>query len=115
MTCKEISIPMPWGCIKAQIFGDPFKKNITPMLAIHGYLDNSNSFKPLSNYLCKDEYYMICIDMPGHGLSSKLPQGIAYTPKLFLTAVRRVVKYFQLKDFVFLTHSYGVNMGLMVN
>lgn len=75
MQSKEVEIPMPWGVVKGQIFGDPFKKHLTPILAVHGYLDNSNSFKPLAQYLCRDEYYIISIDLPGHGFSSKLPSG----------------------------------------
>lgn len=85
------------------------------MIAIHGYLDNSNSFKPIAPYLCADEYYIISIDLPGHGLSSKLPNGIPYTPKLFLASLRRVVKYFDLKSFVLLCHSYGVTTSLLVS
>lgn len=113
MQSKECEIKMPWGCIKAQIFGNPLEKNSTPVLALHGYLDNSNSFKPIAPYLCKNGYYIIAIDFPGHGFSSKLPDGIPYTPKLFLQSVRRVVKYFDLKKFVFLSHSYGVLVSLL--
>lgn len=115
MNTEQISIPMPWGSIKGQIFGNPNNKNSKPILCLHGYLDNSNSFKPLAPFLCQNsEYYLIAIDLPGHGLSSKLPDGIAYQPKLFLSAIRRVVKYFDLKDFIFLCHSYGVGLSYMV-
>lgn len=114
MPCKEIKVPVPWGFIRGQIFGEP-SSNKTPMLAVHGYLDNSNSFKPLAPLLCENEYYIISIDLPGHGLSSKFPAGIAYTTKLNLTAIRRVVKYFELNNFIFLAHSYGCMMPFMVN
>ncbi len=111
---EEISVPMPWGNIKAQIFGNVSPK-ATPILCLHGYLDNSNSFKPLAPFICQNnEYYMIAIDLPGHGLSSKLPDGIPYTPKLFLTSVRRVVKHFDMKNFIFMCHSYGTGISYMV-
>jgi pimeloyl-ACP methyl ester carboxylesterase len=106
---------MPWGNVKAQIFGNVTPK-ATPILCLHGYLDNSNSFLPLAPFICQNnEYYMISMDLPGHGFSSKLPDGIQYTPKLFLTSVRRVVKHFDLKSFIFMCHSYGVGISYMVN
>jgi hypothetical protein len=44
MKTKQIEIPLSWGSVKGQIFGDPLKKNSIPILALHGYLDNSNRF-----------------------------------------------------------------------
>lgn len=110
---KSVSVPVGWGNVEVQIFGNMMNKKATPIICVHGYLDNSNSFKPIAEHMCGDEYYMIAIDLPGHGLSSKLPQGVPYTPKLFLTAVRRVVKYFELEKFIFMTHSYGGLIGLL--
>jgi len=107
-----VTIPVPWGSVRAQIFGE-ITPNKTPILTVHGYLDNSNSFKPLAAHICRDEYYIISMDLPGHGLSSGLPLGIPYTPKLFLNSIRRVVKYFELEKFIFMTHSYGTTMALL--
>lgn len=107
---------MPWGDVKAQIFGDQSNRNSTPILCIHGHLDNSNSFKPLAEYLCKsNEYHMIAIDLPGHGLSSPIPNGVFYTPKLFLTVLRRIILHLHLKNFLFLGHSYGCGLCYLVH
>lgn len=57
---------------------------------------------------------MIAVDLPGHGFSSQLPVGVTYTPKIMLTAVRRVVKYFHLKNPLLLGHSYGSMLLMMV-
>ncbi|CAF0900840.1 unnamed protein product [Brachionus calyciflorus] len=114
MRVEQVSVPVPWGDVKCQIFGDPTSKKAKPIVCLHGYLDNSNSFKPLAPYFCQsDEYYMIAVDLPGHGLSSKLPNGIPYTPKLFLAAVRRVIRHFNLKEFYFFCHSYGIHLSVM--
>ncbi len=110
---QEVDVPTPWGNLKVQIFGDPLP-NVKPIVALHGYLDNSNSFLPLSHYLTKHGYYVISVDLPGHGFSSHLPNGIQYTPKIVLTAIRRVINYFHLKHYVLLGHSYGSLMGMMV-
>ncbi len=106
---------MPWGQVKAQIFGNQSNSKSTPILCIHGYLDNSNSFKPLAEYLTKsNEYHLISIDLPGHGFSSSIPNGALYTPKLYLTVLRRIVLHLHLKHFVFLGHSYGCGLCYLV-
>lgn len=69
ITIKDIDIAVPWGILKVQTFGE-LKQNSKTILATHGYLDNSNSFKPLSNKLLNmnNDYFIIAIDLPGHGL-----------------------------------------------
>ena len=66
-----MDVPTPWGKIKVQVFGDQ-SPNQKPILALHGYLDNSNSFLPLSHFLTKEGYYVISVDLPGHGFRYEL-------------------------------------------
>lgn len=40
----------------------------TPVLCLHGWLDNANSFLPLAAEMLN--VHMLAIDLPGHGLSS---------------------------------------------
>ena len=90
--------------------------NAKPMLCLHGYLDNSNSFKPIAPYMTRtNEFYMIALDLPGHGHSSKLPNGIPYSQRLMLGSIRRCVRQLGLKDFFMFCHSYGAFMSLLVN
>jgi pimeloyl-ACP methyl ester carboxylesterase len=99
--------------MKGQVFGNA--NNAKAIVCLHGRMDNSNSFKPMAPYLCQsNEYYLVVLDLPGHGLSSKLPHGIPYTPKLLLTAVRAAVRHLNLRDFYFLCHSYGNTIGFLV-
>ncbi|MFQ6371048.1 alpha/beta fold hydrolase [Shewanella sp. YIC-542] len=52
--------------IAARVWGNADK----PLLiALHGWLDNLNSFIPLAAHLQSD-YHILAIDWPGHGLSS---------------------------------------------
>ncbi|MBV1915557.1 MAG: alpha/beta hydrolase [Pseudomonadales bacterium] len=51
--------------IAGQMYGD---SNGVPVLAMHGWLDNCASFKPVANHL--NNIQLLAIDMPGHGLSS---------------------------------------------
>ena len=63
---EQVEIPIQLGnevrILKGQIFGDTKKY---PILCLHGYLDNSNSFKPLASYLANTEsiYYMIAVNI----------------------------------------------------
>lgn len=42
-----------------------------------------------------------------------MPDGIPYTPKLFLLGIKRLVNHFKLKEFTLLAHSYGVMLSTM--
>ena len=98
--------------MRGQIFGDPLTSK--PIVALHGYLDNSNSFKPMASTLTENGYYVIAFDYPGQGLSSHFPKGMIYTPKSYLTCIRRAIKHLNLNRFVILSHSYGVILSFMV-
>lgn len=117
MKIEQITIPVPWGHLKGQIFGESCRaKDPKPILCLHGYLDNSNSYKPLAEHLTKtNEFYMIAIDFPGHGFSSKIPDGIPYTPKLFAASIRRAVRHLKLRNFYFLGHSYSIGTCILVD
>ncbi len=45
-----------------------------PLVALHGWLDNSNSFAPLAPYLTQS---LLALDAAGHGLSGHRPDGMA--------------------------------------
>jgi hypothetical protein len=46
------------------------------------------------------------------GFSSKLPDGIPYSLKIFVMSIHKVVKSFKLETFLFLTHSLGCSISL---
>ena len=114
MITQELpEIPVPWGFLKGQIFGET--QNRTPILCLHGYLDNSNSFKPLAPYLLENgKYYLIAIDGPGQGFSSKLNDPMLFNCKTFILAIRKAITHLNLKNFILLTHSFGCTQALMV-
>ena len=117
MDIEQIDIPVGWGKISVQVFGNSKASDHLPIIAMHGYLDNSNSFKPVAPFLVKDKspYYLIAVDLPGMGFSSKIPDGLPYTLKFYLMAIRRVVLYFKLENFFLLAHSFGGSLAMSVN
>lgn len=53
-------------------------KNIgSPVIALHGWLDNAASFVPLSKFIVTDRPFF-AIDLPGHGLSDHRPSSSSY-------------------------------------
>jgi pimeloyl-ACP methyl ester carboxylesterase len=115
MNPVQVEIPVGWGKISVQIFGDAEQVDAKPIIALHGYLDNSNSFKPLAPFLTKDQpYYVIAVDLPGMGFSSKIPDGIPYTLKFYLMAIRRVILHLKIGKFFFAAHSFGGIVAMTV-
>lgn len=50
------------------------------VLALHGWLDNSNSFAHIGPFLASKGYEVVAIDIPGHGLSTHLFPGTHFFP-----------------------------------
>ncbi|KAL6448470.1 hypothetical protein ACFW04_000406 [Cataglyphis niger] len=100
---KEIQIPMPWGYISGKWWGSTDEQ---PIVAIHGWQDNSGTFDNLAELL--PNVAILSIDLPGHGFSSHLPCGQFYY--VFWDGVitlRRIVKYYKWNKVKLLGHSLG--------
>lgn len=77
------------------------------MIAIHGWQDNAGTFDTLAPLLYKD-VPLLCIDFPGHGLSSQFPKGQYYY--LFwdgIQVLRRIIKHYGWNKVKLLGHSLG--------
>lgn len=104
---SEITIPVPWGQISGKQVGN---SNNHPVLCIHGWLDNCNTFKPLIPLLPKENFY-VSIDLPGHGFSSKFPEGMYYCMYSYIDVVERARNYFKWQNFSLIGHSLGGNVA----
>lgn len=107
---EEISIEVPWGHIAGKWWGP---KEVQPILAIHGWQDNAGSFDPLSPLLINEDTSILCIDLPGHGLSSHYPAGHYYSIWDGVFAVRRIVKHFKWNNIKILGHSLGAGIAFV--
>ena len=80
--CKEVIFPVPWGVIAGkQWTSESFDKHRdTHWIVLHGWLDNAGSFDGLAPLLTSacPRHSLLCLDYPGHGLSSHLPRGQMY-------------------------------------
>lgn len=104
---REIRIPTPCGTLAAKDWGDAKAK---PILALHGWQDNANSYDLLIPYL-KPKYRIISLDFIGHGHSSHLAPGLFYSPNSFIMDIQRVADYFDWDQFSIIGHSMGGGMG----
>ncbi|NWR78015.1 SEHL2 protein, partial [Centropus bengalensis] len=102
---SELKFPVPWGHVAAKAWG-PSEGH--PVLCLHGWLDNANTFDKLIPLLPRDCYY-VAMDFSGHGLSSHRPAGSPYHFLDYVSDVRRVAAGGWLKAPLkgsFLFHSY---------
>uniref|UniRef100_T1IPN3 AB hydrolase-1 domain-containing protein n=1 Tax=Strigamia maritima TaxID=126957 RepID=T1IPN3_STRMM len=105
----DFKIPVPWGHIAGKRWG---KLNGKPVLAVHGWQDNSCSFDPLAPLL-PNHWDLVCIDLPGHGLSSQYQEGHVYYFREYVGAVIRTLNFLNWKQFNFIGHSLGSALGIL--
>ncbi|OQR77867.1 putative serine hydrolase-like [Tropilaelaps mercedesae] len=108
-TCQEIRIPTPCGALAAKAWGPIHAK---PILALHGWQDNANTYDLLIPLL-KPKYRIIALDFVGHGYSSHLAPGLFYSTNNFIMDIERVAHYFAWDSFIIMGHSMGGGIGHM--
>lgn len=92
-------------------YGDPLGH---PVLAIHGWLDNSASFQPLIPYLLSGtNVHIVAIDEPGCGLSSHKPPGADYNRWGHVKELKRIVDHLNWKEVTLIGHSLGAAYSLI--
>jgi pimeloyl-ACP methyl ester carboxylesterase len=75
------------------------------LMAVHGWLDNANSFMPLMSLL--DDIDLVAVDLPGHGQSSHLPKGAHYHFVDTPGTIFQVAEKLAWENFHWLGHSLG--------
>ncbi|MGV6852150.1 MAG: alpha/beta fold hydrolase [bacterium] len=84
-------------------WGNPNSKN--KILALHGWLDNAASFKPLSPYF--SDFDLLAYDMSGHGLSDHRSLDAGYHMVDFVLELAHIVNQLDWDNIVLLGHSMG--------
>ncbi|NWT15233.1 SEHL2 protein, partial [Vireo altiloquus] len=106
---SELKFPVPWGHVAAKAWG-PSEGH--PVLCLHGWLDNANTFDKLIPLLPRGCYY-VAMDFSGHGLSSHRPAGCPYHFLDYVTDVRRVAAALQWRRFTLMGHSMGKHHSVL--
>lgn len=90
----------------AKRWGDP---DGTPTIALHGWLDNANTFDRLAPRL--PELNLLALDFAGHGRSAHRPEGVHYHSLLDLQDVLAVADHLGWERFNVIGHSMGGSIG----
>ncbi|XP_053114480.1 serine hydrolase-like protein 2 isoform X2 [Hemicordylus capensis] len=106
---SELKFLVPWGHLAAKAWGPPQGR---PVLCLHGWLDNANTFNRLIPLLPKDCFYM-ALDFGGHGLSSHRPAGFPYSFFDYVGDVYRVATALKWRRFMLMGHSLGGSVAGM--
>ncbi|GLV44522.1 uncharacterized protein CBL_10327 [Carabus blaptoides fortunei] len=106
---EEIKVPVPWGHVEGKWWGPQDKR---PILCVHGWQESCGSFDPIMQLLPEDIGFL-AIDMPGHGYSSRYPQGIYYHGIDSQILLRRLQKYFGWSKLSFMSHSMGAALSFL--
>lgn len=105
---QEITIPITGLTIAAKRWGNPAG---IPTLALHGWLDNANSFDLIAPLL--PHLDLIAIDIPGHGLSSHFPEGCHYHFIDGIIYIYEIINSLGWNKFALLGHSLGAGIAAM--
>jgi pimeloyl-ACP methyl ester carboxylesterase len=83
------------------------------IIALHGWLDNANSFNILGPYFANKGYHMIAIDHLGHGHSDHLGKGGHYTMQKSVGVVRDILQILNWETSHIIGHSMGASISVM--
>lgn len=86
--------------------------NDLPVLGLHGWLDNANTFERLAPLL--KGVNLIGMDLPGHGKSDHRPAGTRYHYTDYVDDVIAVADNLGWDRFTLLGHSMGAGIGCLV-
>ncbi|WP_051207387.1 alpha/beta fold hydrolase [Saccharospirillum impatiens] len=83
-----------------------------PVLALHGFLDNAFSFKPLSGVMPDVEIW--ALDLPGHGASAPLAMSDGWSITQWLPVMGRLLDELDWGHYTLLGHSLGAILAQML-
>ncbi len=78
---------------------------------LHGFLEDKNIWKKYTKSL-SGQNRIICIDLPGHGLSSNF--GYCHSMELMADAVMHVLKELKVRRFYLIGHSMGGYVSMAI-
>jgi pimeloyl-ACP methyl ester carboxylesterase len=111
MSCavEEVRLSLPHIELAAHLFGP---EDGLPVIALHGWLDNANSFARLAPML--KGLRIVALDMAGHGHSDHRPAGSGYGLPDYAHDVLQVAAQLGWERFSLLGHSLGAIVSVII-
>lgn len=106
---QEIVIKTPHISMAAKRWGT---EEGFPVLGLHGWLDNANTFDRLAPLL--PQLDLVSLDLPGHGKSDHRPVGVRYHYTDYVDDVIAAANALKWKKFTLLGHSMGAGITTFV-
>lgn len=103
---EALTIHTPNLRLAARVHGP---KDAPPVVALHGWLDNAASFDRVAPLL--PEFFVIALDLPGHGDSEHLPPGASYLFVDQVALVHAATVALGLPRYRLLGHSLGAALA----
>ena len=85
------------------------QKGNTPIMALHGWLDNANSFDLIAPAL--PDFDIFALDFAGHGYSDRRPLHTPYLGSLDAQDIIAAANQLQWENFSLLAHSMGAEVS----
>ncbi|WP_273825118.1 MULTISPECIES: alpha/beta hydrolase [Pseudomonas] len=106
---EEVRLSLPHIELAAHLFGP---EDGLPVIALHGWLDNANSFARLAPKL--KGLRIVALDMAGHGHSGHRPIGAGYALWDYVHDVLQVAEQLGWQRFALLGHSLGAIVSVVL-
>ncbi|MNM36491.1 Tropinesterase [compost metagenome] len=106
---EEIRLDLGHIELAAHLFGP---EDGIPVIALHGWLDNANSFARLAPRL--QGLRVVALDLAGHGHSQHRPIGAGYALADYAHDVLRVAEQLDWQRFALLGHSLGAIISVQL-
>jgi pimeloyl-ACP methyl ester carboxylesterase len=106
---EEIEIKTPYFRFAARRWGD---LDGTPILGLHGWLDNAATFDRLAPLLPNAQF--VSLDLAGHGHSDHRAPGVHYHYVDYVSDIVTVVDALKWERFALVGHSLGAGVASLV-
>lgn len=106
---EEVRLDLGHIELAAHLYGPPDGR---PVIALHGWLDNANSFARLAPKL--HGLRIVALDFAGHGYSGHRPPGAGYALADYAYDVLKVAQQLGWERFALLGHSLGAIVSVIL-
>lgn len=106
---EEVRLVLPHIELAAHLYGP---EDGQPVIALHGWLDNANSFARLAPRL--EGLRIVALDLAGHGHSGHRPAGAGYSLPDYVFDVLQAAEQLGWQRFSLLGHSLGAIISVFL-